>query len=345
MDADKLKRLRARYGDRGVFDGDDPVLTRAARDVQSPDGRRTLPYAGVPTFLGLPYSESISDLDIAVVGVPMDLGVSNRTGARFGPRAVRTIERIGPYHPTMRGVPKSRVRAADVGDVPFRSRYSLEQSLEDIERYYLALKTAGVRPLSVGGDHSVTYPILKALGSATPLGLVHIDAHCDTMGAYDGSKFHHGGPFRLAVLDGVLDPERTIQIGIRGAANMFWEFSHASGMTVIYMEDFMKLGVTGVIEKAREVVGDQPIYVSVDVDGFDPVFAPGTGTPEVGGLEAREGLAILRGLEGLRIAGADVVEVAPQYDPTTNTSQLAAQILFEEFALMALGERGVSAPR
>ncbi len=339
MDPDKLKRLRARYGDRDAFDGDDPVFTRAARDVQSPEGRRALPYSGVPTFLGLPHAESIADLDIAVVGVPMDLGVSNRAGARFGPRAVRTIERIGPYHPTMRGVPKGRVRAADVGDVPFRSRYSLEESLEDIERYYLALRAQGVRPLSVGGDHSITYPILKALGKDAPLGLVHLDAHCDTMGAYDGSKFHHGGPFRLAVLDGVLDPERTIQIGIRGSANMFWEFSHASGMTVIYMEDFMTMGIAAVIDKARAVVGDQPIYVSVDVDGFDPAYAPGTGTPEAGGLSAREGLALLRGLEGLRIAGADVVEVAPQYDPTTNTSQLAAQILFEEFALMTLGER------
>jgi guanidinopropionase len=305
--------------------------------VQSPDGKRTLPYSGVPTFLGLPHAASAAGLDIAAVGVPMDLGVSNRSGARFGPRAVRIIERIGPYHPTLRGVPASRVRAADVGDVPFRSRYSLEQSLEDIERYYVALKALGVRPLSVGGDHSITYPILKALGKDAPLGLVHIDAHCDTMGAYDGSKFHHGGPFRLAVLDGVLDPERTIQIGIRGASNMFWEFSHASGMTVIYMEDFMRMGLDAVIEKARAVVGDQPIYVSVDVDGFDPVYAPGTGTPEAGGLEAREGLALLRGLAGLDIAGADVVEVAPQYDPTTNTSQLAAQVLLEELSLMALG--------
>jgi guanidinopropionase len=337
MDQEKLKRLRARYADRDAFDGDDPVLTRAARDVKSPDGRRALPYAGVPTFLGLPCAASLADLDIAVVGVPMDLGVSNRSGARFGPRAVRTIERIGPYHPTLQGVPRSRARAADVGDVPFRSRYSLEQSLEDIERYYLSLKGLGIRPLSVGGDHSITYPILKALGRDAPLGLVHIDAHCDTMGAYDDTKFHHGGPFRLAVLDGVLDPERTIQIGIRGSANMFWEFSHASGMTVIYMEDFMRMGLAAVIEKARSVVGDQPIYVSVDVDGFDPVYAPGTGTPEVGGLNAREGLALLRGLKGLEIAGADVVEVAPQYDPTTNTSQLAAQILFEEFALMTLG--------
>jgi guanidinopropionase len=336
MDEEKLTRLRERYGDRGAFYGDDPVLLQAARDVQSPDGRRSLPYSGVPTFLGLPQAPSAAGLDIAVIGVPMDLGVSNRAGARLGPRAVRNIERIGPYHPTLRGVPAARVRAADVGDVPFRSRYSLEQSLEDIERYYLALQAQGVRPLSVGGDHSITYPILKALGRKRPLGLVHIDAHCDTMGAYDGSKFHHGGPFRLAVLDGVLDPERTIQIGIRGASNMFWEFSHASGMTVIYMEDFLKMGLAAVIEKARAVVGDDPVYVSVDVDGFDPAYAPGTGTPEAGGLEAREGIALLRGLHGLKVAGADVVEVAPQYDPTTNTSQLAAQCLFEEFALMAM---------
>ena len=338
MDADKLSRLRARYADREAFDGDDPVLLRAARDVQSPEGRRSLPYSGVPTFLGLPYCTSLEALDIALVGVPMDLGVSNRAGARFGPRAVRTIERIGPYHPTFRAVPKGRARAADVGDVPFQSRYDLERCLKDIESYFLQLKSAGIRPLAVGGDHSVTYPILRALGRDAPVGLVHIDAHCDTMGAYDDTKFHHGGPFRLAVLDGVLDPERTIQIGIRGAANMFWEFSHASGMTVIYMEDFMRLGVEAVIRKAREVVGDGPTYISVDVDGFDPAYAPGTGTPEVGGLEAREGLALLRGLGGLNVVGADVVEVAPEYDPSTNTAQLAAQILFEEFALLTLGK-------
>jgi len=337
MDQEKLRRLRARYGDKGAFDGDDPVLLRAARDVQSPEGRRSLPYAGVPTFLSLPYATSLEGLDIALIGIPMDLGVSNRAGARFGPRAVRTIERIGPYHPTFRGVPKARARAADVGDVAFQSRYQLEQCLRDIEAYYLKVAAAGVRPLSVGGDHSVTYPILKALGRDAPVGLVHIDAHCDTMGSYDDTKFHHGGPFRLAVLDGVLDPERTIQIGIRGSANMYWEFSHASGMTVIYMEDFMRMGLEAVIAQARAVVGDGPTYVSVDVDGFDPAYAPGTGTPEIGGLEAREGLALLRGLGGLNIVGADVVEVAPEYDPSTNTAQLAAQVLFEEFSLLTLG--------
>jgi agmatinase len=336
MDPKKLERLRQRYSDAEAFSIDDPTLRHCAAEVALGDGRRSLPYSGIPTFLGLPHTSNAAGLEVALVGVPMDLGVSNRAGARFGPRAVRTIERIGPYHQTLRCVPQSRVRAADIGDVPFRSRYSLEQSLEDIEQFYRGLKSQGVRPLSVGGDHSITYPILKALGADKPVGMVHIDAHCDTMGAYDGSKFHHGGPFRLAVLDGVLDPERTIQIGIRGSSSMFWEFSHVSGMTVIYMEDFLRMGLDAVAERARAVVGDGPVYVSVDVDGFDPAYAPGTGTPEVGGLEAREGLALLRALAGLNIIGADVVEVAPQYDPTTNTSQLAAQILFEEFALLAL---------
>ncbi len=340
MDKSKLEALRARYQGGGAFDATDPVLQAAARQLQSPDGRRTLPYSGVATFLGLPVATSPEGLDVAAVGVPMDLGVSNRSGARFGPRAVRGIERIGPYHPVFQGVPHAHVRAADIGDVPFRSRYSLEQSLEDIESYYTELTRQRIRPLSVGGDHSVTYPILKALGRSRPVGLVHIDAHCDTMGAYDGSKFHHGGPFRLAVLDGVLDPERTIQIGIRGSSNMFWEFSHAAGMTVVYMEEWMEKGWAAIAARAREVVGTGPVYVSVDVDGFDPAYAPGTGTPEVGGLTPREGLSLLRALRGLDIVGADVVEVAPQYDPTTNTAQLGAQLLFEEFALMSLPGTG-----
>lgn len=334
MDPLKLQALRARYAEGGAFDATDPTLRTAIQQIRRPDGRRALPYSGVPTFLGLPAAADTQDLDVAVIGVPMDLGVSNRPGARFGPRAVRTIERIGPYHPTFRGVPQAHLRAADVGDVPFRSRYSLEQSLEDIESYYGQLVPQRIRPLSVGGDHSVTYPILKALGKERPVGLVHLDAHCDTMGAYDGSKFHHGGPFRLAVLDGVLDPERTIQIGIRGSSNMFWEFSHASGMRVVYMEEWLKRGWAEVAALAREVVGTGPVYVSIDVDGFDPAYAPGTGTPEVGGLTPREVQALLRSLGGLDIVGADVVEVAPQYDPTTNTAQLAAQMLFEEFALM-----------
>jgi agmatinase len=164
--------------------------------------------------------------------------------------------------------------------------------------------------------------------------MVHIDAHCDTSGPFEGTKFHHGGPFRNAVLDGVLDPGRVVQIGIRGGAEYLWEFSYESGMTVIHAEDVERMGLPAVIEKAREVVGEGPVYVSFDIDALDPAFAPGTGTPEAGGLTTREALAILRGLAGLDVVGGDVVEVAPQYDATTNTAQAAAQVLFTILSLI-----------
>jgi agmatinase len=228
------------------------------------------------------------------------------------------------------------LRLADVGDVPFRSRYSLEQSHEDIEAFYRAVVAAGVAPVSVGGDHSITLPILKAVGAHRPVGLIHIDAHCDTGGPFEGSKFHHGGPFRGAVLAGVLDPERTIQIGIRGLAEYLWEFSYDSGMTVIHAEEFERLGVDRTIKQIRKVVGDGPVYVTFDVDSLDPAFTPGTGTPEVGGLTPREAMALLRGCAGLDVIGGDVVEVAPQYDATTNTAHIAAQMLFEITALVAM---------
>jgi agmatinase len=218
--------------------------------------------------------------------------------------------------------------------VPFRSRFSLDLSHEDIEAHITRIRDAGVAPLSVGGDHSITLPILKALGKERPVGLIHIDAHCDTSGGFDRTKFHHGGPFREAVLEGVLDPKRTIQIGIRGSAEYLWEFSYDSGMTVIHAEEITGLGMAAVIELARAVVGDGPTYITFDIDSLDPAFAPGTGTPEIGGLTTREALELLRGLKGLNIVGGDVVEVAPQYDASTNTAQAGAQMLFEILSLM-----------
>jgi agmatinase len=233
-------------------------------------------------------------------------------------------------------LPLSAVKAADVGDVPFRSRYSLDASIEDIEALFGRIGAASVAPLAVGGDHSITFPILKALGAKQPVGLVHIDAHCDTGPPFEGAKFHHGGPFRNAVLAGVLDPDRTIQIGIRGGAEYLWEFSYVSGMTVVHAEELARLGLPKVIKKIREVVGDGPTYVSFDIDSLDPAFAPGTGTPEIGGLSTREALELVRGCAGLDVIGGDVVEVAPQYDATTNTAQAAAQMLFELLAVVAL---------
>ncbi|WP_292574992.1 arginase family protein, partial [Mesorhizobium sp.] len=222
----------------------------------------------------------------------------------------------------------------DIGDTPFRSRYRLEISHEDIEKRTNQIVDAGVLPLSVGGDHSISHPILKAVGKKSPVGMIHIDAHCDTSGLFDMTKFHHGGPFRNAVLDGVLDPSRTIQIGIRGSAEYLWEFTYESGMTVVHAEEVTGLGIPAIIEKARKIVGDGPTYISFDVDSIDPAFAPGTGTPEVGGLTTREVLELLRGLKGLNIVGGDVVEVAPQYDSTTNTAHVGAQVLFEILSLM-----------
>jgi len=249
---------------------------------------------------------------------------------------VRAVERIGPYEHALGIAPALHVNAADIGDVPMKSRFGLEECHADIEAFFRSVRAAGVIPLAVGGDHSITYPILKALGRDRPVGMVHIDAHCDTGGTFEGSKFHHGGPFRQAVLDGVLDPERSIQIGIHGGAEYLWEFSVDSGMTVLHVEDVVEMGVPSVIAKAREVIGDGPTYITFDIDGIDPGFAPGTGTPEVGGLTPREVLAILRGVAGAHVIGGDVVEVAPQYDATTNTAQVAAQVLFTELCLIAL---------
>jgi agmatinase len=342
MDQTKLAALRARYANGRSDEAEDPDFRKAISLVFKPDGRRAFPYAGVSTLLDAPYRPDAPDLpdygnlQVALVGVPMDLAVTNRSGSRLGPRAVRAIERIGPYHHTHRLAPLAEMRVADVGDVPFRSRYSLPDSIADIETFYTTLHAAGVIPVSIGGDHSISYPILRALGCNRPVGMVHIDAHCDTSGELEGSRFHHGGPFRQAVLDGVLDPARTIQIGIRGSAEMLYEFSYVSGMTVIHAEEIDTMGLPAVIAKARSVIGDGPFYLSFDVDALDPAYTPGTGTPEVGGLTPREAQHILRGLAGLDLIGGDVVEVAPQYDATTVTAQIGAMMAFEIVALLGL---------
>ena len=337
---ENLKRLRQQYGEAAGNEVRDPEFRKAAERVFNKSGTRFAPYSGIPSLLAAPIRQvdwtnfDLGDLQVVLVGIPMDLGISNRNGARFGPRALRTIERIGPYNHMLECAPVFDMKLADIGDVPFRSRFNLESSHEDIERHIGRIVDAGVAPLSVGGDHSIDLPILRAVGKKDSVGLVHIDAHCDTSGPYEMTKFHHGGPFRQAVLDGVLDPTRTVQIGIRGSAEYLWEFSYDSGMTVIHAEEIEKFGIAAIIETARKVVGDGPTYLTFDVDSLDPAFAPGTGTPEIGGLTTREAQAILHGLKGINLVGGDVVEVAPQYDATTNTALAGAQMLFEIASLM-----------
>ena len=329
MDKAKLDALRHKYRDQDFSQVDDVEHQKAITGPTDMVG-------GIATLLDAPYHPGdAAELDIALIGVPFDNGVIHRTGARFGPRAIRDISMVvGPFNHQTRVNPFSLCNIGDIGDVPLHG-FSLEEGIQTIEEYYHKIIDAGIAPVSAGGDHSVTYPIMKAVGRDKPIGMVHVDAHCDTMGALDDHKFHHGGPFRHAVLDGVLDPERCVQIGIRGTAEIFWEFSYESGMTVIPVQDFHRLGVDSVISKTREVLGDGPVYITFDVDGLDPAFTPGTGTPEIGGLTTADAIQLLRGLRGLNVVGGDLVEVAPQYDTTTNTAHVGKQMMFEILCLVA----------
>ncbi len=336
--SDKLDSLRAKFADDTGTLSFDPHFKEIGDHLFGAKGYRPAPYAGFPTFLRAPVvtvdDARFAALQVAIMGVPMDLAVTNRSGSRFGPRALRTIERIGPYNEGLRVAPLHQMNVADIGDVPFSSRYDLAQSHKEIEAHADLLVKQGILPLSVGGDHSISLPLLRSVARDRPVGLLHIDAHCDTGGPFDGERFHHGGPFRNAVLEGLINPETTIQIGIRGAAEYIWEFSTISGMTVVHAQEFESRGVAAIIEQARKVLGDGPVYVSFDVDSLDPAFAPGTGTPEAAGLTPREVREILRSMKGLNIVGGDVVEVAPAYDATTNTAQNAAQVLFDILSLM-----------
>ncbi|PLC50618.1 agmatinase [Pollutimonas subterranea] len=295
-------------------------------------------YSGIPTFMRAPFSQDLNAFDIGIAGVPFDGGVTARTGARYGPREIRNMSSMTrAIHHVTGFNPFAACRIADVGDVPFTDLFHLEHSLDDIRRFFVPFFAAGKKMLTAGGDHSITFPILQAVRPAQPLGLIHIDAHTDTWDAFSGSKFTHGSPFRRAVEAGLIDPHKTVQIGIRGAQNSDtgWKFSHESGMRVIFIEEFERMGVDAVVAEARRVVGHDATYLSLDIDGLDPVFAPGTGTPEVGGITSREALQLLRGLAGLNIMSADLVEVAPPYDPSGNTALLAATLMYEELCLLA----------
>ena len=295
-------------------------------------------YTGIPTFMRAPLSEDWKDVDIGLVGVPFDGGVTNRTGARHGPREIRNQSSLMRRMNQSSGIcPYDLCNVADLGDAWIQKPFHLEESLDEIENYFQRIHDLGIVPISAGGDHSVTLPIFRAIAKDRPVSMVHFDAHCDTGDDYLGSKFHHGAPFRRAVEEGLLDPKKTIQIGIRGSLNDLdiWKFSHDTGMRVVYMEEFAERGWKSIIEEAREIVGDSPTYISFDVDGLDPVYAPGTGTPEVGGYTTLEAQMMIRALQGLNLIGGDVVEVAPPFDPSGNTALVGATMMFEILCVVA----------
>ena len=293
-------------------------------------------FAGLPTFMRLPIAKP-DEVDIALVGVPFDGGTTNRTGARHGPREIRNqsslVRRV--HHVT--GIsPFDLIKAGDCGDAPINP-LDLNASLDSIKGYFAEIHAAHTRPLTAGGDHLITLPILRALAAKWPVGLIHFDAHSDTYDSFFGNRYNHGTPFRRAIEEGLLDPKRMIQIGIRGAISdaSNYDFARDAGVRIVFIEEFAERGPQSVMEEARQLVGESPTYVSFDIDALDPSIAPGTGTPEIGGITTREAQAGVRLLDGIDIIGADLVEVSPPLDPTGGTALAGATLMFELLCVMA----------
>jgi agmatinase len=297
-------------------------------------------FAQIPTFMRLPHHRNPADLDVALVGIPYDGGTSYRAGARFGPREIRAqSSMIRSWNPVLRVSPFEALRIADYGDIDI-SPVSIERTNQIVEEEIHAILAAGCVPVSIGGDHSIALPILRALAKRHgPVALVHFDSHPDTWDQYFGSRYFHGTMFRRAVEENLIDPRRTFQIAIRGplyGADDF-DFQAEHGFTVMRVEALKEQGVGWAVEQYSRLRGAK-VYLSFDIDAVDPAFAPGTGTPEVGGLTSYEALALVRGLRGLDFVGFDLVEVAPQYDsPGQITALLAANLIFEFVSLLALG--------
>ena len=303
-------------------------------------------FAGIPTFMRLPHvpvgHAREADVQIGLIGLPWDGGVSNRPGPRHAPRQLRDYSTmIRAQHPVSLIRPFEAANCADLGDVG-PNPVDGSDTLDRFERYFAGLKTKGIRPLVAGGDHLCTLPVLRGLAKDAPLGLVHFDSHTDLFPPYFGGKtLTHGNPFRSAVDEGLLDPRRMIQIGIRGPQNTSegWDYSLGSGMRVMFMEEVVDKGIRETIAGARRVIGFGRTYLSFDIDSLDPAFAPGTGTPETGGFTTREAQQLLRGLSGLDFIGADLVEVSPPFDVGDITSTAGASLLYEILCLLAEAHR------
>ena len=307
-------------------------------DFPQPLGGNEMPrFAGPGTMMRLPAVDSAAGMDVVFIGIPLDIGTSNRSGTRFGPKQIRAESVLmRPYNMWTRAAPFDSLRVGDLGDVPVNT-FDLKDSVERITTFYNNLLTHDVVPLTLGGDHTLTLPVLRAIAAKHgPVGLIHIEAHADINDHMYGEKIAHGTPFRRAVEEGLIDPHRTWQIGLRGTGYTAEDFDWARdrGFTVIQAEELWHRSASPLIEQARTALGDGPVYLSFDIDSLDPGFAPGTGTPEIGGLTPIQALEIIRGCRGLNLVGADLVEVSPPYDPQGNTALLAANLLYEMLCVL-----------
>jgi len=299
-------------------------------------------FAGVPTFMRLPCLNSddprFNDVDIGLLGVPWDGGTTNRPGARHGPRQMRDLSTmIRAMNPATNISPFATVNCADLGDVP-PNPVDIQDSLNRVTEFVTVMKEKNIVSMTVGGDHLVTLPILRALAIDEPLGLIQFDSHTDLFDSYfGGHKFTHGTPFRRAIEEGLVDPKRFIQVGIRGTAYNLddIEWGMDQGVRIIRVEELFERGVPSVMAEVREIVGDSPTYCTYDIDFVDPTFAPGTGTPEIGGPNSFQAQQVIRELEGINLIGADLVEVSPPLDPTGGTAWLGISLVFELMCILS----------
>lgn len=295
-------------------------------------------FTEIATFMRVPIAQTLDEADIGMFGVPYDGALTNRAGTRHGPREVRNQSSLmrAINHAT-RINPFELARIRDMGDVPFTRMFEVETSHNEIEAFAQMLIGANVMPFAIGGDHSISLPLLRAVAKDGPVALIHIDAHADTTDSFQGSKFNHGAPFRRAVEEGLIDAAKTIQIGIRGTQNTSdgWDFSEAAGMRVVFCEEFHEIGPAAIAQEARALVGDMPVYLTYDIDSLDPVYAPGTGTPEIGGMTTHQAQVLLRGLRHLNYVAADVVEVSPPFDVGDVTALAGAALAYEILCLLA----------
>ncbi len=294
-------------------------------------------FGGPATMLRLPSAESATGLDAGFIGVPLDIGTSNRAGARFGPRQIRAESAlIRPYNLATGAAPFDALQVADLGDVPINT-YSLDKSVAIIEAFYDRVLAEGCKPLTMGGDHTIALPILRALARRHgPLALVHVDAHGDVNDEMFGERIAHGTPFRRAVEEGLLQGSRVFQIGLRatGYSADDFDWPRAQGFNLVLAHEVWYQSLAPLMARVRETIGEAPCYLSFDIDGIDPAFAGGTGTPEIGGLTVPQALEIVRGCRRLNLVGADLVEVAPPYDTSGNTALLGANLLYEMLCVL-----------
>ena len=309
---------------------------------QPVDGMELPRFAGIPSFMRLPHldlnDQKINEVDFGLVGVPWDAGTTNRPGPRHGPRQMRDLSTmIRAMNGATRIKPFELANFADLGDAPVNPA-DIQDCMNRITEFYEKVKSNGIIPMTVGGDHLTSLPVLRALASSAPVGMIHFDAHTDLFESYfDGYKYTHGTPFRRAIEEGLLDPKRVIQIGIRGSmydgADIEW--GRHQGVTIIQIEELFERGIKDVMQQARDIVGNNETYCSYDIDFIDPTFAPGTGTPEVGGPNSFQALQVVRELSGVNLIGMDLVEVSPPFDQSGATSWLGISIVFEMLCILA----------